>query len=112
MLFVESVTAPLGGWESLFQTFGIAVVCLFGLSLAIWRVGVWLGNKVVIPVAERHIRFLDEVAAGIKSQTENIIAQTRMMEAMELRLTTRIEQVEKLVIHTGSVEIVRPEKKK
>lgn len=102
-LFAEDA---LGGWSSLIQTFGIAVACLVALSLGVWRALVWIGEKVVLPVANRHILFLDEVATAIRSHTQIMTA----MEARIVAVKDKLEQMEKLVIHTRSVEI-RPEGK-
>lgn len=93
-LFAE--VEPLGGWGSLIQTFGIAVACLAALSFAVWRSLVFIGKHVVIPVAERHIRFIDEVAASIKTHTELLAATEARLEKLEV------------VIHTRSV-VIAPE---
>lgn len=93
-LFAEA--DPLGGWGSLIQTFGIAVACLAALSFAVWRSLVFIGKNVVIPVAERHIRFLDEVAMAIKSHTELLAATEARLEKLEV------------VIHARSV-VIAPE---
>lgn len=111
---------PTGGWTNLIQTFGIAVTCLVALALAVWRILVWVGEKVIVPVSERHIKFLDEVSASVRAQSdfaraqrEEMVAHTRMLEALEKRLFARMDQVELVVravhVHVGSP---RPEEGK
>lgn len=76
--------------------FGVAVACLVGLSLAVWRGIIWVGTHVAQPVALRHIKFMDELAIATASQSQALqtmtIQQGKNLEGIE-RIMARLEEV-------------------
>lgn len=127
---------PLGGWGDLAKTFGITALCLFALAVAVWRAAVWAGNRILVPIAERHVKFVDEVAASAKAQVEvlraladaqkaqaeaartqtdvqrvqveQIQAHTRLIQTMEQNVLAQLDSVRRLIVHADSV-VISPE---
>lgn len=61
-------------FKDLIQNFGLAVACLIALGLGTWRALKWVGANVLKPMADRHIRFIDEVATVVKDQAGAIVS--------------------------------------
>ena len=62
-------------WLSIGQTFGVAALCLAGLSLAIWKASNWFAVTIVKPLFDSHmelIRNLDEQATRQTTALEKI----------------------------------------
>ena len=75
------------------QMFGVPVAVAAAMGLAIWRVGIFVGNKIAIPLVERHVAFIDKL-----ERTMDHTAQT--MEAINDKLADhgdRLERIEQQV---------------
>ncbi len=67
--------------------FGVSVACLAVMGFAIYKAAIWLGNRIIVPLVERHIKFMDEVATGMANQSQslqNIVEEQRAV-VRELR---------------------------
>jgi hypothetical protein len=60
--------------------FPAAILIVFGL--AVWRVLVWVGNKIALPVAEAHIQFLKILGDQSEKQTQHLDAIATKTEAL------------------------------
>lgn len=78
------------------QNFGVSVACLAALGFAVWRALVWVGVHVAKPVADRHIRFLDELSTATASQSLALqtmsVQQGKNLDGIE-RIMIRMEEV-------------------
>lgn len=45
-------------WMSLLQTFGLAVVVLFAIGIALWKASRWVGAEIIIPLRDTMISAL------------------------------------------------------
>ena len=89
-------------WVNLLQTFGVAVVCLIALALAIWRVLRWSGENVVKPIVAKHIESMTKMDVAVDSLTATT---SKLAEKIE-QMSTDVRQ---LVVRTPNVNII-PEK--
>lgn len=104
--------------------FGVAVAALVALGVAVWRAGVWIGRNIAQPVANRHIKFLDELSSAMANQSQamqtmaiqqgrNLTGIEKIMERMEvvvekqdqmLRTISEVQQrVTSMTVKTDSV---------
>ncbi len=82
-------------WFTLARDMGVAVTCLAGMSLTLYRAMIWLGTNVVKPVADRHIKFLDDLTLAYKAQgiTMELLAQHQARSGDKLeRALDRLEE--------------------
>ena len=47
------------------ERFGISFTFLMAFVWCLYKSGIWLGEKVVIPLQKRHLQFLDKLEDGI-----------------------------------------------
>jgi len=104
------------------KEFGIPVAFLVFICGAIWKISSWLGENVVKPMTERHIKFVDKIENSILEQTKNLEALTKesakvtefnKQNAEEIKdvvtavkdLQTAFSEVREVVINAGSVKI-------
>ena len=105
------------------KDFGIPIALLVFLCFAIWKVLVWLGNEVVKPLTERHIKFIDKVEKSIIDQAKNVETVTSQSSVViELNkenaeafkdllqhiteLKNNVNEVKTVMINTGAVQIL------
>ena len=91
----------LDTWVTLVQTFGVAVACLGALGYAVWRVLVWTGTHVVLPVVQRHILFLDTMAAAV----DKLVATLDRMAAKFDGVASDVMAVKSIVVRGDLVEV-------
>lgn len=70
---------------TLVDRFGVSFTVLFGLSLAIWRVLIWVGNNIIKPMTQSHI---DLVKAATEASKTNAETLQKMNETLDIK--TRI----------------------
>lgn len=61
-------------FTSILTNFGFAAICLVGFAIAVWRALIWIGTRIALPVAERHVKFLDELGTAIALQSQALQA--------------------------------------
>ena len=64
------------------RTFGVAVACLTALAFAVWRSLTWVGMHVAKPVADRHVKFLDDLTDRVGHQDRAMGEQTEAMKVI------------------------------
>lgn len=79
------------------ERFGISFTFLMAFVWCLYKSGIWLGEKIVIPLQKRHLQFLDKLENGIDGvvETQNktlqilnqILSNTKELSA--LRRNTR-----------------------
>lgn len=74
-------------WMQIATQLGVPVACMAVLALAIWRVAVWAGSHVLMPLVTSHIQFLSEVTTELKKQTEAYGVQSRVLQEMNAKLS-------------------------
>ena len=47
------------------ERFGLPIFLLCVCGFALYKAGIWTANKIFVPVAERHIKFLDDVCCAV-----------------------------------------------
>lgn len=83
-------------WLDVLKTFGLPVVCLFALAMVVYRGLVWVGVNIAKPVADRHIKFLDELSTAMSSQSVTI-------QTMQVQNTKNLETVGRVLDHLDLV---------
>lgn len=71
-------------WPQLIANFGVAVAGLIAFAAAAYRLGVWLGDKIALPLVNRHLAFLDSLQRNIDSMTASLTLiqqETRQLTA-------------------------------
>lgn len=90
-------------WITLLQTFGLAVVILIAIGLAIWRLSKWTGKEVVIPlrdqVISRFLAFLSKIENTVSKLDTNVDRVTNNLE----KQTTALEHLESLGTTSGAL---------
>ena len=78
------------------QNLGIAVACLAALGWAVWSAARWTLANIAKPVADRHIKFLDDLSLAMGSQSQALqtmaVQQGKNLDANE-RIMSRIEEI-------------------
>jgi hypothetical protein len=75
-------------WVQVAQTFGLPVVLLLLLLLALWRVLRWTGDNVVKPLVAKHLEFMDSAMKAMGTLATNMEAQTRSLAQITGALST------------------------
>lgn len=78
------------------QNLGIAAACLLALGYAVWAAVRWTLSNIAKPVADRHIKFLDELSFAMNSQSQALqtmaIQQGKNFEGID-RVMIRMEEI-------------------
>lgn len=82
-------------WMNLMQAFGLPVTILFAVGLGLWRVIVWAGREIAIPLRDRVIvrmeQFLDRLDTALREISESF-AILRESAERQNRILRHIEQ--------------------
>lgn len=76
-------------WTELMSSFGFPVVCVVAMSLALWRVVIWIGRKLLEPAVKALIELIVQLQKSLKAHDEMLESQGRMLG----RLTKMMEQL-------------------
>ena len=68
-------------WLNLLQTFGLAVTVLVAIALALWRIAVWTGREVVIPLRDKWLTRWDSFLADLSTALVKLDANLSRMAA-------------------------------
>lgn len=85
-------TMPLAqvDWIQLLQTFGLAVVILFAVGMALWQSTRWFGREIVLPLRDKALArfgaFLTKIEATIEKLDVNVDTVTDNLERQTLSL--------------------------
>lgn len=100
------------------ERFGFPVAVVLALALAAWRISAWLGERVIVPLATNHVKFLEEAtkasasnAASLEKLTELAERTTHNHAAMVDRLENHGRLLEKLADHIETCPAQRPPRK-
>src|SRR5262245_32583467 len=96
--------------KDLLQNFGFPVALLAVIFIALSRASVWFGKEIVKPLADRHVKFLDELSAGMANQSQAMqtmsIQQTRHWEFIKEimdKLEIMMERQDTIVRHLSEL---------
>lgn len=81
---------------TLAERVGVPLVILFAFALAVWKVAVWFGVNVVMPITTSHIKLIDETVDASKRNSDILAKITEHNETrgnMNLKLTQEIHDV-------------------
>jgi|GEM_PF-2228572 len=80
----------------LVERFGVSFSFLVFFVWCAYKSGMWLGEKVILPMQERHLEFLDKLEAGIETvvNTQNksleilnqVLLNTREIQALKRQI--------------------------
>jgi hypothetical protein len=59
------------------------LICLLGLAYGLYKLGVWLGPNAILPLVQRHIRFVDDISASVVNIAQAI--QTMSKDVAEIK---------------------------
>lgn len=107
---------------TLASNLGVAVACLAALGLALWRGMIWIGANVLKPVADRHIKFLDDLSmsqAAMAASVQTVVLKVseslehseQIMQQMEHVMTDLADvrqRVRHIEVHSDSVTVNPP----
>ena len=82
---------------SIATQFGVTAACLFGLSIAVWRGIIWVSTNIAKPVADRHIKFLDDLSLSMS-------AQSQALQTLMLHQGKTLETQEELVVRLDRID--------
>ena len=68
---------------------GVPVACMAVMSMAVWRVCVWAGTHIAMPLVDAHIHFLKTVEMELHRQTEAYNVQSVILQEMNGKLAAR-----------------------
>jgi hypothetical protein len=69
---------------------GLPVVALLAIGAGIWRVCEWLGREVIIPLRNRHLGFLDSLAATLKTLADTQESMAHEISVISDSISTRV----------------------
>lgn len=80
----------------LVERFGVSFSFLVFLAWCLYKLALWMGEKVVMPIQQRHLEFLDKLENGIETviNTQNksfeilnqVLLNTREIQALKRQL--------------------------
>ena len=80
----------------LVERFGVSFSFLVFLAWCLYRLALWMGEKVVMPIQQRHLEFLDKLENGIETviNTQNksfeilnqVLLNTREIQSLKRQL--------------------------
>jgi hypothetical protein len=82
----EMTMEPLAAIREL----GLPVVALLAIGAGIWRVCEWLGREVIIPLRNRHLGFLDSLAATLKTLADTQESMAHEISVISDSISTRV----------------------
>ena len=85
-------------WLPLFERVGFPAGVLVALAVAVWRTSVFVAREVALPLAQRHIVFLDNVEKCLVLNTQSVQA---IREAVQALQSGQQRQEELLAHHVG-----------
>ena len=65
---------------TMFERVGIPLGCLIALAFACWRILIWLGNKVVEPIAKSHVELVESTKKMNEINTETLAKVGQLLE--------------------------------
>ena len=80
-------------WLTIVQNVGVPAAVMAAGGMALWRIVVWAGNEVVIPLRDRHVKFLDSLQANLETQA----ATTSQIVATQQELACGIREVKQAI---------------
>lgn len=89
----------------LVERFGVSFSFLVFLAWCLYRLALWMGEKVIMPIQQRHLEFLDKLENGIETV---IVTQNKSFEILnQVLLNTKEIQAFKRQIRENENEPVR-----
>lgn len=85
-------------WLPLVERVGFPAGVLIALAVAVWRTGVFVAKEIALPLAQRHIVFLDNVEKCLTLNTQSVQA---IREAVQALQSGQERQEELLAHHVG-----------
>lgn len=70
-------------WMQMIEHLGFPAGALAALAWATWRAGVFLGRDIALPLAQRHVVFLDRVEQCLMSNTASTKALQEALTALQ-----------------------------
>lgn len=67
-------------WEKWLDHFGVPIVALVALSIAVWRALVYIGANILKPLADRHIQFIDTLEKTQTGMLDKLTTQTQQLD--------------------------------
>ena len=88
------------------ERIGIPMSILMAVGFAVWRIIIWLGEKVITPITASHIALVEETKKSNTINSETLRKMTEILEVKAVALTQIANsQLETLVmvkeIHSG-----------
>jgi hypothetical protein len=93
-------------WAKLLDRFGIPTAMLGVVLYFIWISVGWVAEKVVLPIAENHVKFLDSVDQNTQRQTEILQRIAEITEANQVIVKRMLETVvanQKIMMDTNKM---------
>lgn len=84
-------------------TVGILVSILLALLAGIWRLTNWSLNNVVVPLKDRHLKYLDEENDAKQKQLEIMGKQAAMLQAIQGTQDTLIAETSHIKAKVTSI---------
>ena len=78
------------------ERFGLPIFLLCVCGFALYRVGIWAANKIFVPVAERHIKFLDDVSCAVDKISVNQENLVRNMSDLSIHVKSHSRRMSSL----------------
>lgn len=69
-------------WVNVATKLGVPTCFAFALLYGIWEGSIWVANEVVIPIKDRHFRFVDTVETSVKEQTGSTLRTEKVLESL------------------------------
>lgn len=97
-------------WVQLLQTFGLAVVILFALGVAIWRAAGWFAREIVIPFRDKLLARMLEVLSSLESTVTNVDRKTdHILDLLSNGVNQVVEKTEEIKRSAAEVRsVIKP----
>ena len=74
-------------WAKMLAIYGPMAVVLLFFMYASWKAGKWIGQRIIEPLAQRHVAMIDSIEANLKAQNDHMAVeeqtQSRLAECYE-----------------------------
>jgi|GEM_PF-525426 hypothetical protein len=86
------------------ERFGLPIFLLCVCGFALYKAAIWAANRIFVPVAERHIKFLDDVSCAVDKITvnqENLVRNMADLSTHVKNHSRRMSSLERVTEETN-----------
>lgn len=89
-------------WFAALDRFGMPTLALIAIGIALYKTGVWAADRVIVPVTERHLKFVDAVQDAQTLNTEKLgdLVREQKETNFQQREATREQKITNTILRS------------